>query len=275
MGIHQSAVSRRITDLEDEIGVALFLRHHCGVTLTHAGKKFLARSRKALSEIDLAAMDAQAFGRGEIGIVRIGIFSSLASGFLKELLRTYAADNSRITLDLVEGSPVEHVTAIQRYDLDVAFLTGDPFESGCDSAPLWIERVFLVLPNDHELARIDQIRWPDLRQRKFIVSKADPGPEIHDFLVKHLSELGYRPDIDRHEVGRDNLMHLVAIGQGLTLTSEATTASVFPDIVYRPLADETLPFRAIWSPGNDNPAFRRFLSLAKSMAKRERRSASI
>ncbi len=70
-------------------------------------------------------------------------------------------------------------------------------------------------------------------------------------------------------------MHLVAIGQGLTLTSEATTATAFPGIVYRPLADETLPFSAIWSPRNDNPAFRRFLSLAKSMAKRERRFSSV
>lgn len=275
LGIHQSAVSRRIADLEGEIGVALFLRHHSGVTLTHAGKKFLARSRKALSEIDHAAMDAGSFGRGEIGTIRIGIFSSLASGFLAELLRVYAADNPRITLDLVEGSPIKHVTAIQRYDLDVAFLTGNLFENGCDSAQLWIERVFLALPSGHALTRNDEIRWRDLRQQQFIVSEADPGPEIFDFLVKHLSELGHRPNIDRRDVGRDNLMHLVAIGQGLTLTSEATTATAFPGIVYRPLADETLPFSAIWSPRNDNPAFRRFLSLAKSMAKRERRFSSV
>lgn len=71
-------------------------------------------------------------------------------------------------------------------------------------------------------------------------------------------------------MGRDNLMHLVAIGEGFTLTSEATTATSFPGVVYRPLSEEILPFCAIWSPQNDNPALRRLLSLARTMSKRSK-----
>jgi hypothetical protein len=63
-------------------------------------------------------------------------------------------------------------------------------------------------------------------------------------------------------------MNLVAMGQGLTLTSEATTAAHFPGVVYRPLGEEILPFCAIWSPQNDNPALRRLLSLARTMSRR-------
>ena len=93
MGVHESAISRRIRDLEDEIGVALFVRHHGGVDLTHAGQRFLVRARKALSQIGHATIDAVSFGRGETGTVRIGIFSSLASGFLSDLLRAYVTAN--------------------------------------------------------------------------------------------------------------------------------------------------------------------------------------
>lgn len=267
-GVQESAISRRIRDLEDEIGVALFIRHHGGVDLTHAGKGFLVCARKAISQISDAAMDAGSFGRGDAGVVRIGIFSSLASGFLADLLRAYVNVNPGVRPDLVEGGPNAHIAAIQRRQTDVAFLTGEPVADGCDRAHLWDERVYVALPSDHELALRHEISWDDLRDRHFIVSEADPGPEICDYLVKHLAELGHHPSVERHGVGRDNLMHLVAIGQGITLTSEATTGSLFPGVVYRPLAGEILPFCAIWSPQNDNPALRRLLSLARDMSKR-------
>jgi hypothetical protein len=47
LNVQESAISRRIRDLEDAIGVALFIRHHGGVHLTHAGQRFLARARKS------------------------------------------------------------------------------------------------------------------------------------------------------------------------------------------------------------------------------------
>ncbi|RVO59196.1 LysR family transcriptional regulator [Sinorhizobium meliloti] len=270
LNIQESAISRRIRDLEDEIGAALFIRHHGGVHLTHAGERFLVRARRALNQIGHAAIDAGSCGRGEAGVVRIGIFSSLASGFLSDLLRTYVGANPGVRPDLIEGGPAGHIISVQRHHLDIAFLTGQPVADGCDVAHLWDERVYVALPSDHELASRAEILWADLADRHFIISETDPGPEIHDYLIKHLADLGRHPSVERHRVGRDNLMHLVAMGQGLTLTSEATTATGFPGVVYRTLSEEILPFCAIWSPQNDNPAMRRLLSLARTMSKRSK-----
>ncbi len=130
------------------------------------------------------------------------------------------------------------------------------------------ERVFVVLPQDHGLAACEEVGWDDLRDEQFIVSETNPGPEIHDYLVKHLAELGHHPRVERCGVGRDNLMKLVALGRGLTLTSEATTGAAFPGIVYLPVEGERLPFSAVWSLRNDNPAFRRLLSMARRLSKR-------
>jgi DNA-binding transcriptional LysR family regulator len=138
---------------------------------------------------------------------------------------------------------------------------------GCETDHLWSERVFAVLPDQHALAAKDELRWCDLASESFIVSELAPGPEIHDYLVQRLADLGHHPEIQPQYVGRDNLLPLVALGRGLTLTSEATTAAKLPGICYRPIADEILPFSAVWSPRNDNPACRRLLSLARSMAR--------
>jgi DNA-binding transcriptional LysR family regulator len=266
--IQESAISRRIRDLEDEIGVALFIRHSGGVILTHAGKKFLRRSRQVLDQISHATADVATIGRGEEGVVRLGIFSSLASGFLAQLLHSFCAKHADVRIDIIEGAPSDHIAAVQQHRLDVAFVTGCPILNDCDIAQFWTEQVYVVLPVVHPLAKLKMIRWCDLHEQSFVVSNADPGPEIYDFLIKNLAGLGVHPKIERHSVGRDNLMQIVSFGRGLTLTSQATTATRFPGVVYRPLQGEFLPFCAVWSPRNDNPAFRRFLSLAKDSAHR-------
>jgi DNA-binding transcriptional LysR family regulator len=273
MNIQESAISRRIRDLEDEIGAALFIRHTGGVTLTQAGEVFVRHARHALKQVKYAAVDVGAIGRGETGVVRIGIFSSLASGYLAQLLKAFTTSHSDVRIEIIEGAPCDHIAAVQQHQLDVAFVTGlHPIER-CDFEQFWTERVYVVLPAKHPLSRSRLVRWSDLQVQRFIVSEADPGPEIHDFLIRHLAHLGVHPEIERVQVGRDNLMQIVSLGRGLTLTSEATIAMRFPGVVYKRLENETLPFRAIWSPRNDNPAFRRFLSLARHLSKQDTAAA--
>jgi DNA-binding transcriptional LysR family regulator len=267
LNIQVSAISRRIRDVEDEVGAALFIRHHCGVSLTYAGEQFVDRVRLAINQIRDAAHDVGAIGRAEDGVVRIGLFSSLASGFLAELFQAYDANHVGVRLDFFEGGLSDHLSAIRQYRLDVAFLTGTRSVDGCDTAHLWNERVYVAMSESDELAGREEIEWSDLRHRHFIVSEVQPGPEIQDCLIQHFAKLGHRPSIERQAVYRDMLMQIVAGGRGLTLTSEATTAAPVPGIVYRPLAGEVLPFCAVWSPKNDNPAFRRLLSLARTKSK--------
>lgn len=270
LGIEQSAVSRRIRDLEDEIGVSLFIRDASGACLTDAGKRFVKRVRRAMTHLRIATEDAGRCGRGEAGILRIGICSSLAGGFLRELLCVYAKRNPGIRADIVEGGRTDHISAIQRLQLDLAFLAGTPSVEGGESALLWSERIFVVLPDTDELAKKYEIRWDQLRDRCFIVSEDDSDPDIYEYLVKHLSVHGVHPRVERYCVGRDNLLYLVAIARGLTLAGEAASAVNLPGVVFRPLSGETLSFSAIWLRRNDNPALRRMISLARMMARQWR-----
>jgi hypothetical protein len=66
------------------------------------------------------------------------------------------------------------------------------------------------------------------------------------------------------------------MGRGVSLTSEATIATPFPGVVFRPLAgvDAILQFSAVWWPKNGDPAFRRFLSMARALAKQLRQRSN-
>jgi len=213
LGRNQSAVSRRVADLEDKIGASLFNRHTWGVSLTYAGQRFLRRARRIIKDIGDSAADIGAIGRSEAGQVRIGIFSSIASGFLADLLRAYHDRHSSVQLELTDGSPTEHAAAIRGFTLDVAFLTGTQSWVDCDTEHLWSEGVFAVLPEEHPLAIRQELDWHDLGDESFIVNDVGPGQEIQDYLVQRLAGLGHHPEIRVHGVGRDNLLPLVALGR--------------------------------------------------------------
>ncbi len=265
LGVQESAISRRVRDLEIRLGTALFVRSHSGVTLTLAGKQFVDRGRKALSEIGLARTEVAAIGRVGDGELRIGILSSLGSSFLADLIQKFSEKYAAIQMSFADGDQAEHVAAIRQRQLDVAFLTGTLEWEGCECRHLWSEQVFVAMPEQHILAETEQLDWVDVIGERFIVSDAVPGQEIYNYLVQRLAGLGRQPEILPHSVGRHNLLSLVALGQGLTLASEGITATQVPGVVFRPIGNETLPYSMVWSAQNDNPALLRFLDIAASL----------
>jgi DNA-binding transcriptional LysR family regulator len=225
-----------------------------------------------LVQLEHAVDAAGAAGRGESGTLRVGIFSSIAAGFLRELLRSYTERHPDVGLQISEGGLREHVALIAKGRMDVAFAMGTTAVPNCEIAQLWTERLFVALPNGHPLCERDEVDWADLHDEHFIVRQSEAGLAMHDHVIKRLSDLGHHPSVQRLGVSRETLVHLVALGLGVGFTSEAAVAISFPGVVFRPMAvdAEILPFSAIWSRGNDNPAFRRFLSLARTMAKKQK-----
>ena len=271
LGIRQSAVSRRVRELEDELGVSLFERHHAGVRITNAGIRFLQEARAALVQLDQAVKTATAAGSGTIGRISIGILSSLGTGYLRDLIEVYRSRHPEVGIQMLESAAADNVAAVRKRQLDVAFIMDTTDASGCETLPLWTERMFVVLPEHHGLCERKEIEWADLRKEYLIVRQSEYDRALCDRLTRRLSDPN-RGVMQKLNVGRDTLMHLVAMGLGISLTTEATAATPFPKVVFRPIArnDELLQFSAAWLPHNDNPALRRFLSLARTLAKDRR-----
>lgn len=274
--MQQSSVSRAVRQLEDALGVSLFERRVSGAQLTDAGHRLLRDVRPALEQLELARKAATAAGRGEIGVLRVGILTSLAGGFLRELICRYALRHPEIEIDIRDGGREEHVYAIRRRNLDVAFLSGEGGFADCEIAPLWKERVHVALAEGHELADRRQLDWSDLRSERFIVTRRAPGPEVHDYIIRRAADYSTYPEVMFKAVVQETLMNLVSLRQGITLVSAAWVDVKLPNLVMRPLTDpaDIVPFSAVWSRHNDNPALRRFISVAHTLAGRVRRGSS-
>lgn len=200
---------------------------------------------------------------GSTGILCVGVASSIAGGTARELLRAFLAAHPDVELQVAEGSSREHIAAVRALRMDITFVVATPPAAGCEVEPLWSEPILVVLPEDHPLAGDETVEWSQLADERFIVSKIDPGPEIHDFVVKNMAVFGHHPLIEPRPVRRDGLMALVGLGRGVSLVGAAEAGVAYPGVIFRLLARETLPFSAVWSARNDNPMLRRFLSLAR------------
>ncbi len=268
LDVRQSVLSRRIRALEDELGVSLFERDTLGARLTLAGERLQARTRFVLEELEELVRSAREAGRGMTGHLRIGVICSLGPGFLRDLIRSYSERHPGVEIGVSEDGPRAHIARIRDRQLDVALLTGPRSDANLDRIVLWREKVFIALPDSHRLANSGAIEWAALADEHFIVRREQPGPEIHDYVVRHLTSRGHAPTVIRHSVGHDGLMGLVGLGFGISLVAESVIGIAYPGVIFRPLAgpDDMVPFSAVWSPENDNPAFRRFLSLARTMA---------
>lgn len=272
LGMKVSSVSRRVRDFEDNIGISLFERTTSGVRLTDAGDRFLDDIIPILQMAEVALQRAGAAGRIEEGTLRVGIITTLAGGFLRELITSYRRCYPAVQLEIQDDGRRDHLRAIRSRQLDIAFFTGNAPLAGCDVEELWHERVHVAMAAQHPLAGCKALDWSQLRDERFITSAMEPGPEVHDYIIRRVADYSTYPDVSYMQVTEETLMHMVAIGEGITLVSEGWTSMAFPDVALRPLIapEDIVPFSAVWSPSSDNPVLRRFLSFARALAVRQR-----
>lgn len=271
LNVQVSSVSRGVRDLEDAIGVSLFERARSGVRLTKAGERFIAEVTPALRAIRAAYRNAELAGRAESGIVRVGITTTLAGGFLRDVVMAFRTAFPDVDLEIRDGGRQEHLRAIRARELDVIFVAGVLSLQDCDVEELWRERLHVAMGVEHPLADTEALDWKQLVQERFIVPVADPGPEVHSYILRRIARYNSCPTVCYHHVSRDTLLHMVAIGEGVTLVSESWTNMCFPELAICPLSapEDIVPFCAVWSPARDNPVLRRFLSFAREKASQQ------
>src|SRR5262245_44907342 len=132
LGTQQSTVGRRVRALEDVLGVSLFERTPGGVRPTTAGARFFEQARVVLRQLDDAVQTAGAAGRGVIGHLKIGILSSMAVGFLREVIRAYRARHAEVEMHVLEGASRQQIALVRESRLDVAFVLGVPSLPNCE-----------------------------------------------------------------------------------------------------------------------------------------------
>lgn len=262
-----SVVSRRIRELEDELGVSLFERRPSGVRTTAAGARFLRAALRMFAELEGATGAARAAGSGLVGQLVVGTYFSASIGHFRDALLRFVGRHCRVELSVVEGDREQLLSDLRRGRTDVAILLGPHDEVGLDLLTLWQEAGMVALPAQHPLAEAPLVQWQDLANDIFIVTSRGSGPEVRA-TVQDLLPRGRSPRFATHDVSREGMFNLVGAGFGVAVLAESASGASYPGVVFRPVGNETGPTMveaaAYWDPKRDNPVLRRFLSLLRA-----------
>ena len=271
LGIDQSAVTRRVQKLEDILGVSLFERSVAGARLTPAGWNFTARSREFARQFLDAVRAAQSAGTAVSGCLHIGLTASLSRGAFREVVARFRNQHSDVSLSFTEADFGELKTSLSHRSIDLIGGAGEPTSEHGDMMLLTRAPLYIAVAGDHPLALRCCVDWSDVVAMSFIVCADLAGQTIHDYIIRRNSDFGHRACIKVHRVRRDGLMNLIGLGLGISVVCEQWCGVRYPNVMFIPLRvkgkAETIPFSLTWCPENDNPALRRFLSLAREVAK--------
>ncbi|MBV7482819.1 LysR family transcriptional regulator [Bordetella sp. BOR01] len=210
-----SAVSKRITELERQVGVSLLLRHGRGVAPTAAGATFYQRAKAILRSLSLAQDELCSYSADGTPKVRLAANPSTTVQFFPRDISQFLRANAGFRLNLVEASSVDVPRMIVDGEADIGIYHAAAPTPGLHSRPYRKDKVCLVVPAGHPLAGRKAIRMEDALDYEFL--GYFPRHSLEGFLELAGPSIS-RPPLVRSEVSNyEARCRMVAEGLGIAI----------------------------------------------------------
>jgi DNA-binding transcriptional LysR family regulator len=228
--IGQPAVSQHVRRLEAELGVRLLNRTTRSVELTEAGRLLLARSERALAELEAGVAELDELKGLVRGRLTIGAMQWLEPYDLAAALATFHALHPAIDIRVVEEVAQSMLGDLVADQLDVAFV---PIEGGLPpglSAELLFEdELVLVVAAEHPLAGRSQVSLATLRDEPFVFLREGTGLRRAVEIAAHTAGFEPHARFETNELSR--VLALVARGLGVSAVSRAVAEAASDQVV--------------------------------------------
>lgn len=215
----QSGVSKHIKDLEDELGIELFVRRGKRLTgLTEPGKEMVSVVERMLLDALNIKRLAQQFSNRDVGQLTVVTTHTQARYALPEVVAKFKAAFPKVHLALHQGSPKEIVAMLRAGEADIGVAT----EALDDEADLvsfpWYEwHHAVIVPRDHALAGAGRITLTELAEQPLITYHE--GFTGRGRIDRAFADAGLTPDIVMSALDADVIKTYVELGLGVGIVA--------------------------------------------------------
>ncbi|MEU1205263.1 LysR family transcriptional regulator [Nocardia sp. NPDC005825] len=231
----QSALSKVMQGLENELGTQLFHRTRHGVELTASGVVFLPHAQRALDELNSGREAVRAVLQDGYGTVRVGIADTLGlpAGLDDALVKM--RDRHPASVQTVATTPAEVTTMLQDGRLDLA-LVSVPAEQmpELELEPLDMARLNLLCSADHRLAHRRSVRIADVENESF--AELSPESSVRQWVDRLYARTGARRRISFSDLDAFTAIDAVANDLAVTIAPHSPL-SERPDLAVIPLRE--------------------------------------
>ena len=235
--IEQSPLSRAIKELEEDLGVALFVRTTRTTRLTRAGTLFLEHVRRVFTALEQARDSVKAAANGFHGQLRVALSDGITPSRLPAVLALCRQEEPEVEIRFFEVPLSQQIKGLHDDLYDVGFTQSDEVGDGITAIPVWSDPIMVAVPARHPLLAHKRIPLDELLRYPLVLC----DPQVCEGPAKHVDRILRRVDMEPLVAERvascDLMMALVSAGFALGLAGAARiAASHEPGVVARPLA---------------------------------------
>jgi DNA-binding transcriptional LysR family regulator len=215
LSLSQSALSRSISKLEEELGVPLFQRKSRGVVLNQYGKIFLSHVNRALWEIDEAKLEINNMVDPSHGTISLGFIQPLGSSFVPDLISEFQKQKPGIKFHLMQNTSNKILDLLESAEIDIGFCAPQEPIKNFSSFPIMNQELFLIVNKDHRLADKSEVDLCELANDPFVLYK--PETALHDVIDKLCQDAGFQPSMSFEAFEERTVAGLVGAKLGVAL----------------------------------------------------------
>ncbi|MEX0285820.1 MAG: LysR family transcriptional regulator [Paracoccaceae bacterium] len=213
--ISASALALAINDLEESLGLQLFLRRKGkGATLTRAGRRILANGRSVLSEAEVlmdVAGDTSSRFTSEFAV---GCYTTLAPFLVPSVLTHFQTKYPELLLDIQEGTDEDLTESLLQGQLDAAIVYGTDIEPKLTFDPIFEFHPHMLVAKTHPLAARKSVNLAELAEETQILFDAPPSRLNTERIF---ADKGMKPRIEYTTSSFELVRCLVARGFGYAM----------------------------------------------------------
>jgi DNA-binding transcriptional LysR family regulator len=235
--VAQPALSRQVSDLEEELGVDLLRRTSHGVRLTEEGKLFLTEAREILKRADESVKKVRALARGEFGELQVGYVPPLDLHMLPRSLAEFQKTTPGVKVGLHDLGSDEICNELRNGKLHLGLMMQPSEEStaGIEFEEIGRYPFFVAMASGHPLSRLKTVSPEALANESLAVLDRRRNSEFYRIL--HRVFAPRRPNIAAESDSMNSLITEINIGKCVAVVSQIFKQAVGKRLLYRKLVN--------------------------------------
>lgn len=213
--ISPSAISKRLSEAEQILGVMLFERTARGLIPTTPALSVLRHAQRILRDASMIEEDVRDYTRGGIGNIRIASTMSAVCLHLPRVLRAFSERYPRIGLQIDELNSGEIIESVKDQAHDIGFAFRSREEEELEFIPFLTDQLAVVMPSEHALAKRSELWFSEVLPYDLVGMR--PGSDLARRLESEAARMNQPLRVRTRISAFDAAFQLVGAGLGISI----------------------------------------------------------